>query len=339
MSVNARRAITAIGVLALAALALAVFVLPFAFPTPPPIITRFQATQVFSPNEDARRDQATVSIRVLKASTVSLNVRRDGNTVARLITDREEAPGWVRVTWDGRSDDGEVLPDGAYAFQLRARSGEKRFNASRRVVLDTAAPRVRAFRVVSASLAGPGAGQCRVTLTSEDDVSVRIEAIPPGGGEAVASVGPRPVRAGGSTTWAWNGRSGDSSLEPGLYTLRARLQDAPGNRRSIERTCWVGNMIGSPRGGGSSPIGARLTNSDGSPVPAGTPVSLSIHRRVGTPGRRTGPVVGARLSGPVAGTAAGARITIPPGPRRDMWLIATAREAQALIPLFPRAAP
>ncbi len=49
--------------LALFIVAIGVFVLPFAFPTPPPIVTRFQATQLFSPDGDGRRDVARIDVR------------------------------------------------------------------------------------------------------------------------------------------------------------------------------------------------------------------------------------------------------------------------------------
>lgn len=338
MDFKARRWITALGVLALGGLALAVFVLPFAFPTPPPIITRFQATQIFSPSDDGRRDVARVSIRVREASTLSLDVRQGGNTVARLVTDEEVAPGWLRVPWDGRSDDGEQLPDGAYAFKLQARSGKKRFNASRRVEIDTAPPGFQQFEVVSAALAGPGPGQCRTTVVADEDVSVTIEAVPPDGGGPVAAIGPRPVAGETASAWAWNGRANGELAEPGLYTLNARLQDPPGNRAMARRTCWVGNMIGTPRGGGDT-RGVRLLGPDGTPLAAGTPVTLSVHQRVGTPGGRSGPVIGARLSGPVTGAAGSVRIRLPNEPLSDLWLVASAREARALIPLTPERTP
>lgn len=334
MDNKSRRWVTALGVLALGGLALAVFVLPFAFPTPPPIITRFQATQVFSPNDDGRRDVARVSVRVRETSTISLDVRQGGNTVARLVDDEEIGPGWLRVPWDGRSDDGKVLPDGAYAFKLQARSGEKRFNASRRVEIDTAPPQVRRFEVVSAALAGPGPGQCRTVVVADEDVTVTIDALPTGSTETVASIGPRPAPSGTPSTWAWNGRADGEALPPGLYRLRARLQDPPGNRTTTERTCWIGNMIGSARGGGDT-RGVRLLAPDGTPIPGGTPVTLSVHRRVGTPGTPSGPVVGARLSGPVTGTAESVSVTIPDEPLSELWLVANARGARALVPLTP----
>lgn len=90
--------------------ALFIFVLPFAFPTPPPIITGFQSTTVFSPNGDGRRDVARINIRVHEPSDVTLEVVADGEPVATLIDNKRLPRGWVRPVWDGRDDAGRALP-------------------------------------------------------------------------------------------------------------------------------------------------------------------------------------------------------------------------------------
>ncbi|MBY0397874.1 MAG: hypothetical protein K2X91_15585, partial [Thermoleophilia bacterium] len=61
---RARHAVVGAAMVVLFVVALGIFVLPFAFPTPPPIVTRFQATSLFSPNGDGRRDVARVNVRL-----------------------------------------------------------------------------------------------------------------------------------------------------------------------------------------------------------------------------------------------------------------------------------
>ena len=111
--------------------------LPFAFPTPPPIVTRFQATLLFSPDGDGRRDVARVNIRLHEASTVSVEIQRDGKRVKLLIPEAPRPRGFSSTAWDGTGDDGRTLPNGTYAIKLRARSGEKQFNTTRNIVIDT----------------------------------------------------------------------------------------------------------------------------------------------------------------------------------------------------------
>jgi hypothetical protein len=330
--------------LALFGLALFIFVLPFAFPTPPPIITRFQSTVVFSPNDDGRRDVARINLRVYEPSDVDLEIVSDGETVATLLADEPLPPGWRSVAWDGRDDAGNVLPDGEYSIRLRARSGDKRFNTSRSITIDTTAPVAGVFRVESATLAAPGAGECRVTVTARDGGSVLLEALRPGGVEPVAHRGPRPAPAGRPVRWAWRGvGNGGDPVAPGLYVVRATLGDASGNRTVRERTCWVGRMAGTITPPDPLPrtiLGVSLRDTRGAPVPGDTPITLQFRRRTGVPGRTATPPLGDPVGAPVATTAASARITTPAGIRPDaLWLVASSGDGSAIALIAPGAAP
>ena len=106
--------------------AFGVFVLPFAFTTPPPIITRFVATRSFTPGNDQGRSIATVAIRLSEPSNVSITIKdpASGAIVARLADgNRTVRARTLAVTWDGRDLDGRQVPDGAYAIDLEARAG------------------------------------------------------------------------------------------------------------------------------------------------------------------------------------------------------------------------
>ena len=252
--------------------------LPFAFPTPPPVVTRFNATRLFSPDGDGRREDAKVNVRLSEPAAVTVEVQKDGATVRRLITDRTAPRGWVREDWDGRDDDGRVVPDGTYALKLRAHAGKKQFNTTRAIVVDTEAPRPAEMTVESATLGKPGPGECRVSFSSRDEGSVVFEAFREGpvaagtaaSGDAVRRLGPRPVRPGDAVTWRWDGRRADGGqVPPGLYLIRASLFDAARNRVVRDRTCWVGYLAGTavpssvaPR----QPVGADLRRTDGDPL-------------------------------------------------------------------------
>ena len=83
---RARRAGVVASIVALFVLALGVFVLPFAFPTPPPIVTRFQATSLFSPGDEGRGEHATISVRLNEPSAVTLEIQEDGRTIRSLAS-------------------------------------------------------------------------------------------------------------------------------------------------------------------------------------------------------------------------------------------------------------
>jgi hypothetical protein len=329
---------------ALFVLALGIFVLPFAFPTPPPIVSRFQATLLFSPDGDGRRDGARVNIRLHEASTLSVEIQRDGERVKLLLPEAPRPRGFSSTEWDGAGDDGRTLPDGTYAIKLRARAGEKQFNTTRNIVIDTAAPHAKSMTVESATLVGAGPGECRLTFTAGDSGSLVLEALRPGGTTVLRRLGRRPVRANGVVRWSWDGRAaGGKAVAPGLYVLRSFFADAARNTNGSERTCWVGYLAGRaipPRPSPRQSVGVALRTTGGDPLPPSTPVTLTLRRRTGIPGATDndplGPQVGVGARGPVAQV----RVRIPAGINpAALWLVAQAsgdHPGIALIPLAGR---
>ncbi|HVG99833.1 MAG TPA: FlgD immunoglobulin-like domain containing protein [Miltoncostaeaceae bacterium] len=345
---RARRAGVVVAIVALFVLGLGNFVLPFAFPTPPPVVTRFNATRLFSPDGDGRREDAKVNVRLSEAAAVTVEVQKDGTTVRRLITDRTAPRGWVREDWDGRDDDGQVVPDGTYALKLRAHAGKKQFNTTRAIVVDTEAPRPAEMTVESATLGKPGPGECRVSFSSRDEGSVLFEAFREGpvaagtaaSSDAVRRLGPRPVRPGDAVTWRWDGRRADGGqVPPGLYLIRASLFDAARNRVVRDRTCWVGYLAGTAVPSSVAPrqlVGADLRRTDGDPLPSGNTVTLALYRRTGTPGETLGDPLGAQVGGGARGPAGTVRVKVPPRINPSaLWLVARTDDglSAALVPL------
>jgi hypothetical protein len=324
---RARRAGVAVIMLALFVGALGVFLLPFAFPTPPPIVTRFQATRLFSPNDDGRRDGARVNIRLHEASRVTIDILKDGEPVVSLLDDIAQARGPFSTKWDGTDALGRGLADGTYAIKLRARSGDKKFDKSRKIVVDTVAPRPAEMTVVSATRADPGPGECRLEFTSRDPGSLVLEARRLGGTEPVRRLGARPIRPDEPVNWAWNGRdTTGQAVAPGLYVVSAAVSDPARNRTNRERTCWVGYLAGTPTIARPSPrdrVGVTLRTTGGAPIAATTPISLTLRRRTGVPGISGGDPLGRQVGRTVRGRAGKVRVALPPGVNpRALWLVA-----------------
>ena len=337
---RARRAGVIVAIVALFVLALGVFVLPFAFPTPPPVVTRFNATLLFSPNGDGRREDAKVNVRLSQAADVTVEIQRGGETVRRLITSRRAQRGWVRDDWDGRDDAGQRVPDGTYAIKLRARAGRKQFNTTRTIVVDTAPPRPAEMTVESATLGPPGEDECRVTFASDDPGSVVIEALRAGDDEPLRRLGPRPVRPDEPVRWRWDGRRADGgTVPPGLYDIRASLFDPARNRVVRERTCWVGYLAGRPLPAIVAPrdrVGAALRRTGGARLASTDVVTLALYRRTGTPGETLGDPLGAQVGGGARGPAWRVQVRIPPGINPSaLWLLARTDDGlgAALVPL------
>lgn len=333
------RPLVGIGLILLFALGLGVFVAPFAFPTPPPIVTRFQTTKQFSPTGDGTRETARVAVRLSEASDVDIQIHNlDDARVKGLVSERRPK-GIVSLDWDGTDDQGRPVPDGSYVVSLKARAGRKRFNISRRVVLDRQAPPLGTLSVQSAAIAGTGDGECRVAATALDRGVLGIEVLTDDATPAVARFGPKNVAAGETALWNWDGKRADgTAARPGLYIVRASLGDVPGNRSIRSATCWVGHLVGTlvparPKLG--TRVRVQLRQIDGSAVAPSTRVKLAIFRRIGTPGVATqvlGPNVGAQAAGP----AGSIRIQLPRKiPAAALWVVATTETGRALIPLRP----
>ena len=330
-----RHGVVAAAMLALFVIALGVFLLPFAFPTPPPIVTRFQATQLFSPDGDGRRDVARVNLRLHEPSDVTIEIQRDGEHVAWVLDGARRARGFFSETWDGRDDRGLPVPDGTYAIRLSARSGRKEFNKPRKIVVDTAAPRPATMTVASATLSEPGRGECRLELVSRDPASVVLQARAPGATTPVRRLGARPVRADGTIRWLWDGRdTAGAAVPPGLYVIEAALSDAARNRVERVRTCWVGRLAGEAvpsRPGPRDRVGARLRRTDGTPLPPGTPIALVLRRRTGVPGVTLRDPLGAQVGPGARGLAGSATVRVPPGVNpAALWLVASTRDGQGV---------
>ena len=326
--------------LALFVVALGIFLLPFAFPTPPPIVTRYQATQLFSPNGDGRRDVARVNIRLHEASDVTIEIQRDGKPLVTLVDDERRARGFSSTEWFGRDRLGRLLPDGTYAIKLAARSGDKQFNKPRNIIIDTTAPRIGAMSVGSATLGDAGRGECRVEVTAADPGSLVLQARPSGGKTVLRRLGARPVREDGKVRWFWDGRAtGGTPVPPGLYAIDAVLSDAARNRTEQMATCWVGRMAGTAVPSDPRPrdrVGVRLRGTDGTPITGATPVVLTLRRRTGTPGENLGDPLGDQVGGGAKGPAGSVTVRIPPGINPDaLWLVARTLDgnAEALIDL------
>jgi len=343
MSPRARGGILAGAVVALVAIVAGVLVLARTSPSSPPIVTRFRSTALFSPNGDGRRDIARIAVRLRRPGRVTVTIRDDRRRIVRqLLTDALRRPGWITLAWGGRDEADRAAPNGAYTIDVRAHGGPKRFSASRRIVIDTRAPRPRALVVESAAIAGPGAGECRAEVTAGQNGAVTLQAVPADAprGAAVASVGPRPLAAGETMRWSWDGLAdGDRAVPPGLYLMRLRFADPAGNRTVRERTCWVGHLVGrparAPRAGGL--VGVRLTRVDGTPLPSSTPTRLALYRREGTPGRSMGRALGPRVGAGARGPAGMVSVRLPERLRpAALWLVATAGSGRALIPLSSR---
>ena len=223
-----RRGWIAGGVIALVLVAFGVFVLPFAFTTPPPIITRFVATRVFSPGSVDGRAGARVAIRLSQPSRVTIIIKdTTGTVVATLADGAVISAKTFSAPWNGTDAAGVRVPDGAYTLNLDAHAGQKKFSKSRKIVVDSTAPSVPGLTVVStpsaciATVTGPG----EATRTQMTDVGTGTHS------------GWHDLPAKGTFTWTWRRTRPDGRTAAGATAIRATISDSAGNRTATARRC------------------------------------------------------------------------------------------------------
>ena len=90
----------------------------------PPVV-QLHGQRWLSPNGDGRKDSAALTLRVREADVLTADlVDAAGNPVRRLVTERPIRPSApVRVTWDGRTDDGTRVRPGLYWARLEDSRG------------------------------------------------------------------------------------------------------------------------------------------------------------------------------------------------------------------------
>jgi hypothetical protein len=103
-------------------------------------------TQFFSPNGDGLRDEAEIRFNAHGEHRATIRVlNADGDVVRTLFRDRR-VRGPKFYTWDGRTDHGEIAPDGTYTFEISLDGGRRTYSPSVPTVLDTSPVRVRLDR-------------------------------------------------------------------------------------------------------------------------------------------------------------------------------------------------
>jgi flagellar hook assembly protein FlgD len=230
-----------------------------------------------SPNGDAVQDSTRVRFRVSAPADWRVEVVDKTGAVVRTISGSGEQ---VDVRWDGRGDDGAVVPDGTYKLVGRAMVADAAARAATvGVVVDTVAPVPADVRVTPAVFSPNGDGYadaCRLRFTTAEACSARAFVVD-AGGAVVRGIAGWQYAAAGARSFAWDGRiaaAGALVAAPeGEALLRLDLKDAAGNRSSAPAVAFVDRTLGfataapatlSPNGDGvkdSTTLGFTLTRS------------------------------------------------------------------------------
>jgi len=266
----------------LVAVTVGAFFLTQALKTEMPVVLRFATMpKAISPNGDGVRDRTRLGFDLSEPAEVSFSIiDENGNRVRELFDDRKLAGDRKhRFIWDGRDDDGAVVPDGTYRMRVFRREEGRVLESFKKVVVDTRPPKTEL------ASAAPGV----IDPLNGKRVAVRLRYRGPRTAHPEFRVwrtddGPPRIvdrfRGDDNRGGLWNGRtiSGDYAVD-GDYAFQARVRDKAGNEAL---------------------------------APPGTPMATSARAGTGVAVRRL------TLEGPVSSVAAGslARLRVGPGSRR-----------------------
>ena len=143
----------------------------------PPVVRVTKMTKFFSPNGDGVRDRNDIHVSVKQRDDVTVSVvDRDGGEVRRLVSNVPARPFRpLDVSWDGRTDEGGVAPDGSYRLRIALRREGRSVTVQRQMIVDTTPPKpvvVRrppsAARGASFAMIVRRAGRRRVSPLQDD---------------------------------------------------------------------------------------------------------------------------------------------------------------------------
>ena len=183
-------------------------------------ITHTRVDKVVSPASGRR---AAIVFKLRKGDRLSLAIVTSNDRVVRpLVNSTTVGAGRHRYTWNGRRDDGKVVPDGTYRPQVHLANAHRTILLPNPIVVDTKPPDIRLVRR-NLTVVSPDGD------TRHDYLKVFFRTTEPARAVLVAN-GHRVVKVKSfkADSLQWGRRNG-MPTKPGVYRLYLRAIDQAGN--------------------------------------------------------------------------------------------------------------
>lgn len=193
-------------------------------------------TRLIGPTCECERATARLQVRLREPALVNASiVDAGGDEVRSLATGLRRPRGTLRLTWDGRTDEGDVVRGGLYRLRLELPELNRTITVPTPIRVDVRAPRLRLLEATPLIFSPDGDGR-------RDRVIYRYRANE-GAYTIVEVEGERAVRGlrrpAGAWQVRWRGRLDGEPAAPGAYRTRVYAVDAAGNRSTPTRVVAV----------------------------------------------------------------------------------------------------
>jgi hypothetical protein len=176
---------------------------------------------VFSPVCRCEHQTAKVAFKLRKQDRLTLAIVDDqGRVVRTILQEARFAPGRHQFGWDGRDDQGQIVPEGAYRARVGLAALDRAIEFPRRILVDTTRPKIAITRLSRRVISPDGDGRSDATLIRYR-ADERVQAILLVNGRQEAKT---QLRSSGAIRWS------PRSRRRGIYNLRLSALDAAGNK-------------------------------------------------------------------------------------------------------------
>jgi FlgD Ig-like domain len=202
-----------------------------------PLVIRFATKPAhFSPNGDGYRDTSRIGFDLSEPASVSFMViDAEGTEVRQIVSDRRLAgDAKHRFSWDGRDDEGNLVPDGTYRMRVVRRDESRVIDSVKEITIDTVPPPVELLSAEPPVIATGPPGeppQVRLRWRGPKNKAPVVRVFRTGEGEPSIV---RRFRGGPERSATWDGSvsAGPERTEPapeGDYAFTVAVRDKAGN--------------------------------------------------------------------------------------------------------------
>ncbi len=180
---------------------------------------------VFSPVCECDSDTAELRFRLREPDRVTIALIDSGDQVVRTLVVEERSPaGPVAVRWDGRDDQGRVVPEGEYRPRVHLSEERRTIVMPNPIEVDVTPPEILAFSVEPRTLSprvGERNNKVRIAYRAGEEARPLVFV------DGERRIRGRQRRVEGGVDWF--GLAAGKPLPAGTYRLELAAEDAAGN--------------------------------------------------------------------------------------------------------------